>query len=295
MWSGIKVVVTGSKGFIGSHASDMLLHRGHLVTKYDLVDGYDVLDFGQLDNVVGKCKPNWIVHLAGQVFLQPSLDNPQDDAKTNIVGMLNVLEVARKHNCGVVFSSSGAVYGNNYQYPEPVSPYGVSKLAAERYCLLYKRLYNISTVVFRFSSVYGFGRKKTSVNLILDKIMKDETLSVTGDGTQTRDFTHVADVANALCMAVENKFPSGFEAVYDIGTGVTTSLNDLIDCIGRLVKKAPKIEYVSAVAADPKRNALNVSKAEIFGFKAKVSLVDGLKRLIEENRNAENSVHRATI
>jgi len=284
MLSGIRVVVTGAKGFIGSHTAKMMLKRGHLVTEYDLLDGYNILNLNQLENVMAKCNPHWIVHLAGQVFLQPSLDNPQMDARTNIVGMLNVLEVARKHNCGVVFSSSGAVYGNNYLYPEPVSPYGVSKLAAERYCRLYNSLYGVSTIIFRFSSVYGFGRKKTSVNLILDKIMNGETLYVTGNGCQTRDFTYVSDVAEALCMAVENKFPTGSYAIFDIGTGVTTSLNELIDCIGRLVRKKPKIKYTPSVSADPKRNTLNVSKAEIYGFKAKVSLIEGLKKLIEEEK-----------
>ena len=284
---GIRAVLIGNKGFIGTHTFNMMLQRGHHVTGYDLLDGYDILDMKQLEKVVNETKPDWIVHLAGQVFLQPSLDDPQNDAKTNIIGILNVLEVARKHGCGVIFSSSGAVYGNNYQYPDPVSPYGVSKLTAERYCILYKKLYNLSTVVFRFSSIYGFGRKKTSVNLILDKIMKNETLIVTGDGNQTRDFTYVSDVAEALCMAVENKFPSGLDAIYDIGTGTTTTLNELIGCIGVLLKKHPKIKYAPANPADPQRNALNVSKAEMFGFKAKVSLTEGLKKLIEEENKCQ--------
>ena len=287
MSRGIKVILTGAKGFIGSHAYNMMLKRGHYVTKYDLLDGNDVLDVDKLDKVVAETKPYWIVHLAGQVFLQPSLDNPQKDAYINIIGIINVLEVARKYGCGVIFSSSGAVYGNNYQYPNPISPYGVSKLTAERYCMLYKQLYNLTTIVFRFSSIYGFGRKRTSVNLILDKIVKDETVYVTGDGNQTRDFTYVSDVAEALCLAVENKFPSGHNAIYDIGTGTTTTLNELINCIGVLLKKTPTIEYTKVNPADPKRNALNVSKAEMFGFKAKVSLVDGLKKLIAEEKKCQ--------
>ena len=143
------------------------------------------------------------------------------------------------------------------------------------------------TVVFRFSSIYGFGRKKTSVNLILDKIMKDETVKVTGDGNQTRDFTYVSDVAEALCMAVENKFPSGEDAIYDIGTGITTTLNDLMLVMGLLLKKKANIEHIASNAADPKRNALNVSKAEMFGFKAKVSLTEGLKKLIDEETKCQ--------
>lgn len=285
MSNGTKVVVTGSSGFIGSHVLKALELGGYTVYGYDLKEKVDDLHYGNilyrdfLENTVHRYNPAWIIHLAGQVFLQPSLEKPQMDARTNIIGTLNVLETARKTRCGVVFSSTGAVYGNNYQYPEPISPYGISKLTAEKYCELYHRLYNLHTVVFRFSSVYGSGRKKTSVNLIIDKALKGEVIQVTGDGWQTRDFTHVSDVVEAIVMAVEGKFPSG---VYDIGTGSSVTLNSVIDLIGRLLNKKIKVKYVPPVEGDPKRNVLNVSKAEMFGFKAKVSLIDGLKQLIEE-------------
>lgn len=282
MLNGTRVLVTGGKGFIGSHIIEKLTPKVAHVDSYDIVDNEDILNLNLLESAVKFKlfgKTNWIVHLAGQVFLQPSLKNPQKDAMTNIIGILNVLEVARKHNCGVVFSSSGAVYGNNYQYPEPISPYGVSKLTAERYCHLYNKLYGLHTVIFRFSSVYGKGRKKTSVNLILDKALKEETITITGDGSQTRDFTHVSDVAEAIVMAVNGEFPAG---VYDIGTGVSTSIYELITLISQLLDKPIDLTWVPAIEADPKRNELNVSKAARYGFKAKVSLVEGLKQLIEE-------------
>jgi UDP-glucose 4-epimerase len=284
MSNGIKVLVTGSSGFIGSHVSHTLQSRHYRVLGYDLADlrfkrRQDILNRKFLSNVVRIFEPNWIIHLAAQVFLKPSLEDPQNDAMLNIIGTLNVLEVARRYDCHVVYSSSGAVYGNNYQYPEPVSPYGVSKLTAERYCQLYTKLYNIPIVVFRFSSIYGKGRKPTSINLILEKALKDEVIEVTGNGEQTRDFTHVSDVVEAINMAVDGKFPSG---IYDIGTGTSTSINELTHLIERLINKKITIRYLPAIDADPKRNELNVSKAAQYGFKAKISLTDGLKQLIEE-------------
>lgn len=275
------VLCTGSSGFIGKYVVDALQKRGYTVFPYDLIEGCDIRDANRLNESVEKCKPRWIVHLAAQVFLTPSLQNPQEDAAINIVGTLNVLEAARKFGCGVILSSSGAIYGNNYQYPEPISPYGVSKLCAERYCNLYHDLYGVKTVVFRFSSIYGQGRKKTSINLILDKATKGESIQVTGDGEQTRDYTHVSDVAEAVAIVVEGKLPSG---TYDIGTGTATSINELIGLIRRLLKKKVTVNYVQASLGDPKRNELNVGKAAFYGFKAKVPLIDGLKKLIKESR-----------
>jgi nucleoside-diphosphate-sugar epimerase len=279
MSNGIGVLVTGYRGFIGNHVYETLFHRGYDLEPYDIEDGLDVTVYDDVEMAVTAFKCQWIVHLAGQVFLTPSLENPQHDAETNIIGTLNVLEAARKNKCGVIFSSSGAVYGNNYQFPDPISPYGLSKLTAERYCQLYHYLYNVHTVVFRFSSIYGIGRKKTSVNLILDKILKDEVITVTGDGNQTRDFTHVSDVVEAIVLAVNGNFPSG---VYDIGTGTATSINELVAMVERMLGKKVKVKYISGVKADPKRNELNVSKAERCGFKAKVSLMQGIKQLLED-------------
>jgi len=286
MSNGIRVLVTGGKGFIGSHLMQALhaSEKNGLGTNYyigygyDLIDGDDILDSECLLSVALKFKPKWIVHLAAQAYLRPSQANPQYDARTNIIGTLNVLEVSRKIKCGVIFSSSGAVYGDNYQYPDPISPYGVSKLTAERYCDLYNKCYDVHAVVFRFSSVYGAGRKKTSINLIIEKMLNGDVISITGDGKQTRDFTYVSDIVNAILLAVNNKLPSG---IYDVGTGVFTSINELVALIGRCIKQEPNIKYVPVVMGDPKRNELNVSKIANYGFKAKMSLTEGIKKLIE--------------
>jgi len=277
-----RVLITGSQGFIGGYVSKLLSARGFKVKGYDLIEDeqQDIRNEYCLEKIVEKFKPVWIVHFAAQCFLPPSLKNPQNDALINIIGTLNVLEVARKNGCGVIFSSSGAVYGNNFQYPEPISPYGVSKLCAEKYMNLYHDLYGLNTVVFRFSSIYGKGRKKTSINLILEKALKDETIQINGNGQQTRDFTHVSDVAEAIHLAVTGKMPSG---TYDIGTGTSTSINELVTLIGTLLNKKLKTEHVPAnMVGDPKRNELNVSKAAIYGFQAKIHLYEGIKQLIEE-------------
>ena len=279
MSSGGKVIVTGGKGFIGNHVMRTLSKRGYMAVSYDLVDGFDILDSKMLEATVYQHMPVSIVHLAGQVFLKPALQDPQRDAMLNIVGTLNVLQAAQKHACRVIFSSSGAVYGNNYQYPEPISPYGLSKLTAERYCQLYHQLYQIETIVFRFSSVYGLGRR-ASVNVIVENAVKRQSVSIMGDGCQTRDFTHVEDAAEAICMAVEGCFPSG---TYDIGTGVATSINELIQLVEREVGKKLRFTYAPLnKIGDPQRNELNVSTAARYGFKAKISLEEGIKQLIKE-------------
>lgn len=273
------VLVTGGKGFVGTHTARALKRNGFGVMTYDIINGQDVLNAEQLMTATKLCEPAWIIHLAGQVNLRPSLQNPQNDAMINIIGTLNVLETARRFDCGVTFSSSGAVYGNNYQYPDPVSPYGISKLTAETYCGLYNKLYGINTVVFRFSSVYGKGRSPTSINLITQKAMRGETIKITGDGSQTRDFTHISDIAEALVTSAKGTLPSG---VYDVGTGIATSLNELIAMLERLLGKKIPVEYIQESVGDPKRNELNVSKLASYGFKAKTSLEDGLKQLIKQ-------------
>lgn len=281
----LKVLLTGAKGFIGQHTVKALIQK-HRVKNYDISEGHDVLDHNHLEDEVAFFKPEAIMHLAAQVSLKPSLENPRHDAETNIIGAINVLEAARKYGCKVVYSSSGAVYGSNDRShitedhdKEPMSPYGISKKSAEMYVLLYNDLYGMDNVVFRFSSVYGVGRKKTSINLILDRAMKGEEITVTGDGSQTRDFTHVSDVAEALVMAVEGKFPKG---VYNIGTGISTSITQLIQLMEEILQKKVRIKYVTKQEGDPLKNDFNVDKAECYGFKAKVKLKQGIQRLIDD-------------
>jgi UDP-glucose 4-epimerase len=196
----------------------------------------------------------------------------------------------------VILASSGAIYGSNDRSsirethePEPMSPYGISKFSSERYVLLWNDLYGMNNVVFRFSSVYGAGRKKTSVNLIVDKAIKQasyetgkiefEEIIVTGNGSQTRDFSHVSDVAEAILMAVDGKFPKG---IYNIGTGTSTSINQLISMVEGLLGQKLIVKYTEKSKGDPLRNDFNVEKAESCGFKAKIKLEDGLKQLIKD-------------
>lgn len=296
----MNVLCTGSKGFIGSETCRLLSSKGHRVRGFDLLDGEDVTDKTTVEYVVATFKPQAIVHLAAQVFLKPSLDNPQEDARTNIIGTLNVLEAARKYGARLILSSSGAIYGSNDRTnirethePEPMSPYGISKLSSERYVLLWNDLYGMGNVVFRFSSVYGAGRKKTSVNLIVDKAIKQanyetgkaefEEIIVTGDGVQTRDFTHVSDVAQAVLMAVEGHFPKG---IYNIGTGTSTSINQLISTVEQILGQKLIVKYTEKSKGDPLKNDFNVEKAEGCGFRAKIKLEDGLRQLISDLASA---------
>lgn len=296
----MRILCTGSEGFVGKHLTKRLINEGHDVEGFDLVNGDNICVYGSVKLKCLTFRPNIIVHLAGQVYLTPSITHPVNDAKTNIIGTLNILHAANIYNAKVIYASSGAVYGSNDRSniketdcPEPISPYGLSKLTAERYVILYNKLFNMQNVVFRFSSIYGQGRKKTSINLIWDLAVKQKfynqenpvfpIIKLTGDGNQTRDFTHVDDVVNALSMAVNGKFPPD---IYNVGTGTSTSLNQLVKLMEQQLQCKLIVEHVEAGKGDPKRNDFNVDKANMYGFKAKTSLKQGLLMISDENEPA---------
>lgn len=293
----MRILISGANGFIGKHVEQRLRQAGHATRGYDIEHAKheNVLDPYELEVAFGAFLPDVVVHLAAQVFLGPSLKHPVQDATVNILGTINMLEAARKYGARLILSSSGAVYGTNDRSnvreshtPEPMSPYGLSKLTAEKYVLLYNDLYNMKNIVFRFSSVYGAGRKKTSVNLILDKAVRQvkfgrdnpsfPTIQISGNGNQTRDFTHVSDIAEAILMAVEAKFPPG---TYNIGTGKSTSINQLIKHLEQLLKHRLVTEYIAKSKGDPLNNDFNIDLAKHYGFQAKIGLHQGLKLLID--------------
>jgi UDP-glucose 4-epimerase len=240
----VRAVVTGGAGFIGSHLADALVARGdevHVVD--DLSAGkreqvpeeaafshFDVRD--SLEPVFNDMKPEVCFHLAAQIDVRVATERPLDDARINVLGMINVLEAARRHGTQVVFASTGgAIYGeSDGPLPEtapldPISPYGVSKLAAEEYLATYNRLYGANHIALRYSNVYGprqDAHGEAGVVAIFFRAFKGGwTPVIFGDGEQTRDFVYVDDVVAANLSAL------GRSGVYNVGTGVETSVNDL--------------------------------------------------------------------
>ncbi|MFZ1502424.1 MAG: NAD-dependent epimerase/dehydratase family protein, partial [Nitrospira sp.] len=254
----MKVLVTGGAGFIGSHVVDRLLQEGHEVVVVDnLVTGkrknvpkaaqFYKLDIEnpKLERVFRNERPSVVFHLAAQMNVRRSVEDPMFDAQVNVLGTLNVLEQASKHGARkVIFSSSGgAIYGEQLAFPapethitQPLSPYGISKLCGEHYLSYYHRLSGIQIVSLRYANVYGPRQDPEGeagvVAIFIQKMLRGEQAVVNGNGRQTRDFVFVEDVVESNLMAMGPEV----EGVYNVGTGIETSVNDLFKIVVDLTK-----------------------------------------------------------
>lgn len=234
-----------------------------------------------------------IVHLAANTGVPKSVANPGLDFESNVIGTFHMLEAARQERIkSFIFASSGAPAGNakppvtEKSLPEPISPYGASKLAGEGYCSAYHHCFGLNTVALRFSNVYGpYSRHKTSVVAkLLSAISRGEDWTIYGDGTQTRDFLYVDDLVQAILLAASTKGIGG--EAFQISTGVEHSLRDLIDIIQTALAKrgldTKKIIYESPRHGDMARNYADPSKAaKILGWKAQTSLEAGIERTVD--------------
>ena len=298
-----RALVTGGAGFIGSNIVKRLIKGGHLpVVLDDLSSGYkenllpevkfikgDVRDQGTVDKAMAGCSV--VLHLAASVGNKRSIDDPLTDASINVIGTLNILEAARKHGIQrIVFSSSAGIFGELKTLPiaedhpqDPDSPYGASKLAAEKMCLVYNKLYGMRNVCLRYFNVYGLNQRYDAygnvIPIFANRILKDESLTIYGDGKQTRDFVNVADVAAANIAAAFSPDACG---VFNIGSGTRVTINEL----ARLIQEAAGIE-VGKEFAPPRPGDVRDSLADIsaaksaFGFAPKTDLKDGLAEYME--------------
>ena len=320
---GKRVLVTGGAGFIGSHlVEEYLINEAEKVVVLDdfstgtmenlddmrderlkIVKG-SILDFAQLNMIVKKEKIDIIDHLAAELEVYTGIKDAERDAKINILGTLNILNAAlRNHVEKVLFASSGAVYGQAKYLPideehplEPHWPYGVSKLAAERYVLQYNKLFGLNTTAFRYSIVYGpkewFGRVLT---MFIKRIfLENKPPVVFGDGSQTRDFVYVKDVVKAHMLAIERQESAG--KVFNIGSGEGVSVKELANMLVKASNKGFDIIYDnpkegSASHFQPERIRLqgelvnfilDCSKAEeILGWRPQTDFNKGVTKEIE--------------
>jgi UDP-glucose 4-epimerase len=290
----MRAVVTGGAGFIGSHLVDALLARGDDVHVVDDLSsgkrehvpeetGFSQLDIrDSLEPVFNEFKPEVCFHLAAQIDVRFATANPREDARINVLGTINVLEAARKHGAQVVFSSTGgAIYGEcdgpaaESAALEPISPYGVSKLSAEEYLSAYTRLYDEKHVSLRYANVYGPRQDSHGeagvVAIFFSAFAKGETPVIFGDGKQTRDFVYVGDVVDAT-LAVQ-----GRSGVYNIGTGVETTVRDLFDACARVVGVDVEAERQPERAGEILRSVVDPSlAARDLGWNAETPLEVGL-------------------
>jgi len=262
----MRCLVTGGAGFIGSNVVRRLLERGHEVTVLDnsstgyadnlkpypeaeLVQG-DIRDEAAVDKVMaGK---DAVFHLAASVGNKKSIDEPIHDASHNVLGTINVLEAMRRHDVGnIVYSSSAGIFGEPQYQPvdeahpiEPDSPYGATKLCGEKLVLSYMKLYGIKAASLRYFNVYGenqrFDAYGNVIPIFAARIARGETLTIFGDGEQTRDFIDVADVAAANVAAAEKGEAKG---LFNIGTGTEITINWLVEILREVTEKDFEVVY----------------------------------------------------
>jgi UDP-glucose 4-epimerase len=255
-----------------------------------------------LEKLCGMEKSDVIFHLAAQVVVPYSMENPLDDFETNARGTLNVLEKARKDDSRLVFASSAAVYGNPTQLPttesygfHPFSCYGLSKVVGEEYCQMYTSQYGLDVTIMRFANVYG-SRCHGVINDFLDKIAKNpKKLEIIGTGQQSRDFVNVADTVDAVVLAASQENAVG--QTYNVGFGETTKIIDLAHMILRILNLSGKTVITTTGVSwqgDIDTIWFDTTKAKKeLNWTPKITLEEHLKKLIAERKTLH--VHNASL
>jgi UDP-glucose 4-epimerase len=238
----------------------------------------------------GLCQgAEYVFHQAALARVPYSVEHPLAANETNITGTLNVLVAARDNRVKkVIYASSSSVYGNTSTLPQredmkpdPLSPYALTKLAGEYYCNIFKPLYGLSTVCLRYFNVYGPRQDPHSqyamvIPAFIDRILRDMSPLIFGDGEQSRDFTFIRDVIQANLLAAE----TDAQGVYNIGGGNNITINRLAETILELIGKKLEPVYEPPRPGDARHTLADISKAGSFGYKPEWSLVDGLKEVI---------------
>jgi UDP-glucose 4-epimerase len=314
----MRALVTGGAGFIGSHLADELLDRGDEVAVVDdlstgrrenltgaLARGaelheVDIREAASLREVVGGWRPDIVFHLAAQMDVRKSIEDPAWDAGINVVGTINVLEASRLAGVRRVVNTStgGAIYGETDVMPtpesvppRPMSAYGQSKFCAEAYCGWYERLYGLSSVTLRYGNVYGPRQDPHGeagvIAIFCGKLIAGERPRIFGDGRQTRDYAYVGDIVAANLAAAAHPEARG---AYNVGTGVEASV---LEVVGALREAAGigegefEPEFAPARAGELQRSSLDVTRARAeLGFSAETDLVSGLRPTLEWARAA---------
>lgn len=296
-----KALVTGGAGFIGSHLVERLLQRDAQVTVVDH------LSTGRLENLQAVASridvekrplgemlddPDFVLgfdvifHLAANAYVPPSVEDPSYDYALNLHTTFRLLEVLRHSDRRprLVYASSAAVYGNPLRIPiretdptVPISPYGVSKLAAERYVAVFSQLYEIPASSVRLSSVYGPRQRKQVVYDLFDRLdANPRRLKVIGDGTQARDFTFVQDAVAAMMLVAERAPGSG--EVYNVASGSSHSIAELVAGICDALGLQPEIEYTGKVRpGDPEKWSVDIAALRSLGYESRTTLAEGLR------------------
>ena len=302
-----RVLVTGGAGFIGSNLAHALLGRGDEVRVLDnfstsdranlagldveIVEG-ELRSYERVHNAVRKAEI--VYHLGALGSVPRSIQDPLTSSAVNVEGTLNVLLAARDEGVRrVVYSSSTSVYGSTRELPtteesppDPISPYAVTKLAAERYCVSFSRVYeSFESVVLRYFNVFGprqspFSQYAAVVPRFVTAIDAGQQIEIHGDGEQSRDFTYVGNVVDATIRAGEADGVTG--EIFNVAGGSPTSVNRIAETIGEILGKPVERRHLPSRAGDIRNSWADLSKSErVLGYAPEIALEDGLRRTIE--------------
>ncbi len=298
---GKNILVTGGAGFIGSNLVDGLAPWNRVTVLDNLSAGSlanlekskkqitfikgDILDKKLLTDIAAEVE--YVFHLAGNVGNLKSIQDPSFDMQVNIQGTINLLEACLKSKIKrLVYSASGAIFGEAKYLPideehpvNPESPYGVSKLAAEKYCLAFYHIHRLPTTAVRYFNVYGPRQGSSGyanvIPIFFNRIREGKPLTIFGDGKQSRDFVFVGDVVQANILAATQ--PAAIGQIFNIATGQATDVNQLVSIINRVSRRENQVIYAEPRAGEVRHSKANIEKARrILGYVPRISLEEGV-------------------
>jgi len=299
-------LVTGGAGFIGSHLSKALLEKGLKVTVVDnlstgrienlpdgvsFIDG-DILNTTLMKNILMEHEIDIIFHEAAKVSVRDSLAEFPKDAETNVMGTISVLHACPGSQVRkIIYASSMAVYADSKK-PEPVaedyildpiSPYGISKLACEKYLLLLAKERGISCTVLRYFNTYGIGQQYSPyvgvMTIFINRLLEGSSIQIFGGGEQRRDFIHVSDVIQANILAMEKDDQGN---IFNVGTGKATSVNEIADIVCKKINPAAEIRHVDEHRGELKNSIADITKAKNYlGFLPSKTMKESTDEIIE--------------
>lgn len=299
----MKILVTGGAGFIGSHVTDAFIDEGHSVVVIDdLSSGFEknlnpkakfvkvnICDLN-LSHLFESEKFDAINHHAAQMDVRRSVADPAFDANTNIIGTINLLQLAVKYNVKkfMFASTGGAVYGEQEHFPadenhftQPKSPYGISKLAVEKYLYFYNSEYGLNYSILRYANIYGprqnpFGEAGV-IAIFASKLLKGEQPVINGHGKQTRDYVYVGDVVKANLLTLYDQKSD----IYNVGTGIETDVNQLFRSLNNITSADKEEKHGPAAAGEQLRSVISSAKLyKKFGWQPSTTLEDGLVKTV---------------
>ncbi len=310
-----RILVTGGAGFIGSHCVDALLRRGDKVICVDNFNDFydpkikleniaphmdnanfalhkvDIADTKAINEIIRKSKPDKILHLAARAGVQPSLENPIEYVKSNVLGTANILEAARKSGVkNVVLASSSSVYGGNKKVPfseedrvdHPYSPYAATKKSCEVIADNYNHIAGMNIVALRYFTVYGpRNRPEMAIYKFAESIDKGKEITLYGKGSEVkRDWTHVTDIVNGTIKALDKVEKFSFEII-NLGNSKPIALNYLVWLLEREIGKKAKIRRAGLPKGDVPITYADIRKAgKILAWKPKIPIEKGVKNFI---------------